>query len=149
MGLLDKIFGAPATAAKGAAGAVVDVANGVSDIVERWAPSADKKHEMYLEINKAVQDAAASARTYNPVSTGTSRFSEITNVLVDAASRMIRPLVTVLLIGAVFGWWPVATRTVDPIVLSWGEAVMAFWFGARTVFKDIPELLKSIKDLRK
>jgi hypothetical protein len=148
MGILRKLFGAPAVAAEGAAGALVKTAKGVADIVERWKPSEAAKHEMTLEIEKVVQEAAADARSYDPRSTGTSLFTEVVNVLVDALSRLIRPVVTILLIGGVFGWWPIRVENLDPVVLGWGEAVMVFWFGARTLFKDIPSLIKAIKEAR-
>lgn len=147
MGLLSAIFGSgPIAVGKGAAGAAVDLAKGVSDIVDKWHPSEESKQQMYMEVNKLVQDSAASARSYDPRTTGTTKFAEVVNVVVDAVSRLIRPGVTILLIGAVFGWWPVVTKSLDPIVLTWGESVMAFWFGARTVFKDVPELIAAIRN---
>lgn len=146
MGIFNKLFG---STANGAADAVVKTANGVADIVERWAPSDAAKHQMYMDVNKLVQEGAADARKYDPRSTGQTIFTEIFNVIVDGISRLIRPGVTILLVGAVFGWWDVKTSTLDPIVLGWGEAVIAFWFGARTLFKDIPSLIKAIKEARK
>lgn len=146
MGLLSKLFG---SAAGGAAGAVVDTANGVADIVERWKPSDAAKHQMYVEINQLVQQSAAAARQYDPRTEGKSLFSEIVNVCVDALARLIRPCVTVLLVGGIFGWWPIATQTLDPVVLGWAEGVMIYWFGSRTLFKDIPSLVRAIKEARK
>jgi hypothetical protein len=148
MGLLSKIFGAPAVAAEGVAGAVVKTAEGVANIVERWSPSEAAKHEMALAINQVVQDGAAAARAYDPRSGGPSLFMEITNGLVDALSRLIRPLVTILLVGGVFGWWPIRVENLDPVVLGWGEGVMIFWFGQRALFKDVPSLIAAIKKAR-
>jgi hypothetical protein len=148
MSILGKIFGAPAVVAKGAAGAAVAVAKGASEIVERWVPSAASREEAHLAIQKLTQDAAAAARAYSPTSGGTSPFMNVVNGLVDALSRLIRPTVTILLMGAVFGWWPVNVKTVDPIILGWGESVMIFWFGARALFKDFPALLEAIKKAR-
>lgn len=148
MGILSKIFGTPAVVAKGAAGAAVDVAKGASDIVERWVPSAAAKAELSQAIEELAQKSAADARTYNPTSGGTSPFMLIVNGLVDALSRLIRPVVTVMLIGAVFGWWGITTKTTDPLVLGWAESTIVFWFGARTLFKDFPALLSHIKSMR-
>lgn len=145
MGVLKKVFGG----GNPVAGVVVETAEGVANIVERWAPSEDKKHQMYLDINNLVQSNAEAARKYDPRSGGSSLFMEITNGLVDAVARLIRPGVTILLVGAVFGWWPVKTESLDPVVLGWSEAVMVFWFGARTLFKDIPSLIKAIQNSRK
>lgn len=149
MSIFTKIFGAPAVVAKGAAGAAVDVAKGASDIVERWVPSAAAKAEASLAIEKLVQESAATARAYNPTSGGDSRFMMVVNGLVDALSRLIRPVVTILLIGGVFGWWPIEVKNLDPVVLGWGESVMVFWFGARTLFKDVPSLIKAVREARR
>lgn len=144
MSLLKKIFGG----GNPIAGAVLESANGVADIVERWAPSDEKKHEMYMQIQQVVQDGAAAARAYDPRTVGQTPFVVAFNAVVDGISRLIRPGVTILLIGAVFGWWPMATETIDPVILGWSEAVMVFWFGARTLFKDIPTLVNAIKQSR-
>lgn len=146
--ILKKIFGGKSVGGS-VADAVVGTAEGVANIVERWAPSDAAKHEMYMAVNKLVADNAANARAYTQATSGTSPFMDVVNGLVDAAARTIRPGVTILLIGAVFGWWPVHTSNLDPVVLGWGEAVMAFWFGARTLFKDIPSLIKVLKEARK
>jgi len=146
MSFWTSIFG---SGAKAAADAVVDTANGVSDIVERWAPSDAKKHEMYMDVQKAVSESVAAARQYDPRTNSTHPVSEFINVIVDASTRMIRPGVTILLIGGVFGWWPVETHTVDPVVLGWGEVVIGFWFGVRTLTKDIPSLIKMLVELKK
>jgi hypothetical protein len=130
------------------ADAVVETANGVANIVERWAPSDQAKHQMNMDVTKLVTDSIAAARAYDPRTTGTGKFSEIVNVSVDAVARMIRPGVTILIIGGVFGWWPLETENVNPVVLSWGEIVVGFWFGYRTVIKDVPALLASLKQLR-
>jgi hypothetical protein len=143
MGLFSK-----ANPGKIVADVVVDTAKGVADIVERWAPSDAAKHQMYLDVQKVVQDGAASARQYDPRTTGGGIVGELINIVVDAIARMIRPGVTILLIGGVFGWWSVATQTLDPVVLGWGEAVIVYWFGARTLFKDIPSLIKAIQKIR-
>lgn len=144
--LFTKLFGGAAT---GVADGVVKTAAGVADIVERWAPSEAAKAEMNAAIQKVVQDNVASARAYDPRTLGGGWVGEMVNLLVDAASRLIRPGVTILLIGGVFGWWPVETQTIDPIVMHWAEATIIFWFGARTLFKDLPSLVKTLKDIRR
>lgn len=142
MGLLSKIFGlGPKAIAEGAAGAVVKTAEGVANIVERWKPSDAAKHEMTMEINKLVNEAAASARAYDPRTVGQSLFSEIVNVTVDAVARMIRPVVTVVLLGALVGWWPLSVVGIDPVLQLWTETVFMFWFGGRAITQDIPKFL--------
>jgi hypothetical protein len=143
MGLFSK-----ANPGKLVADAVVQTATGVADIVERWAPSDQAKHQMHMDVTKMVTESIAAARAYDPRTTGTGKFAEIVNVSVDAVARCIRPGVTILIIGGVFGWWPLETENVNPVVLSWGEIVVGFWFGYRTVIKDVPALLASLKQLR-
>lgn len=146
MSWLSKIFGTgPSVIAEGAAGAVVKTAEGVANIVERWKPSDAAKHEMSLEINKLVNDAAAAARSYDPRTVGTSLFSEIVNVTVDATARMIRPVVTVVLLGALVGWWPLVVVGIDPVLQVWTEMVFMFWFGGRAITQDIPKFLAAAR----
>lgn len=125
--------------------AVVQTANGVADIVERWAPSEEKKVEMQLELNKLVE----SARSYDPRSAATGKAAEFINVFVDSLTRLIRPAVTVVVFGSLFGFWHITVKSVDPWIVSWGQDLMGFWFGSRTVLKDLPAFLKQLKELRK
>lgn len=146
MSFWSKIFG---TGAKAAADAVVDTAKGVSDIVERWAPSDKAKHEMEQQVNELLAKSTAAARTYDPRTTGTSFYSEFINTTIDGLTRLIRPGMTLLIIGAVFGWWHVETQTLDPIVLAWAEGIGAFWFGMRSITRDIPSLIKVLVDIKR
>lgn len=147
MSWFSKIFG---TGAKEAAGAVTDVVKGVSDVVERWAPSEAKKYEMAQDIQKLANEAIASARLYDPRSTATGKAAELINVLVDAVNRSVRPGFTVMLAGGVFGWWALpAPGAVDPIYLGWFENIILFWFGGRMLFKDLPAVINYMATLRK
>lgn len=128
---------------------ITTVATAAADVVERWAPGDAKKTEMYLDVQKAIAESVDKARTFDPRTNSTRGFAEFINVLVDAAQRMIRPTVTIGLVGGVFGWWPLATQTLDPIVLSWSETVIGFWFGVRTITKDIPSLIKMLVELKR
>lgn len=145
MSFLSKIFG---SGAKAAADAVVETAEGVSDIVERWKPSDKAKHEMNVEVNKSLQDGVSAARSFDPRS-GSTAYADYINATVDGLTRLIRPGMTVLIIGAVFGWWHVETRTLDPIILGWAEAIGAFWFGMRSLTRDIPSLIKMLVEIKR
>lgn len=143
MGILSKLFGKPAT---GVAEAAVKTAEGVADIVERWKPSEAARHQMTMELHKLVNDALANARAYDPRSTGGGVVGEMINVLVDALSRLIRPGVTILLLGGTLGWWKLPPpASIDPMYMEWTFTVVAFWFGSRTIFKDIPTLIRHIR----
>lgn len=146
MGLFSKLFG---RGAKAAADAVVDTANGVADIVERWAPSDKAKHEMTQQVNELLAKSTAAARSYDPRTHSTRAIGEFVNVMVDAVSRLIRPGMTILIVGAVFGWWHIETQTLDPVILGWAEAIGAFWFGMRSITRDIPQLIKMLVELKR
>lgn len=145
MGWLKKLFGAPAAAAEGAAGVVMKTAEGVNGIVERWKPSETARHEMSMAILKLIADSTEDARKYDPRTVGRTLFSEIINVTVDGVSRAIRPSVTILLLGAIFGWWEIRIQEVPEIVQRWAETVFLFWFGSRAIIKDIPALVRQLR----
>jgi hypothetical protein len=150
MGFFSSIFGAnPAVAAgEGAAAGVVGIAKGVSDIVEKLAPTDGDKVKMQIDVQDSIAKAVNEARQYDPRTVSTTAFGDIVNVLVDAFSRLIRPTVTVLMVGGVFGWFDVQTKSLDPTVLSWGGLCIGYWFGVRTITQDIPTLLKAVKGFR-
>jgi len=145
MGWLKKLGLGPQDAAE----AVMDVAEGTADIVERWKPSEKAKHDMREDSLEHEAKHTQEAREYDPRTTGTNVFSEWINVTVDALNRLIRPGCAILLIGGTFGLWDLAVTTTDPVVLGWTEAVVGFYFGVRAVTQDIPRLLEAIKKLRK
>lgn len=152
MSWFSKLFkSSPAsTAGEAIATGVTGVVKGVSDVVERWAPSEAAKYEMSQAIQKLTNEAVASARTYDPRSTATGKVAELINVIVDAANRTVRPGFTVMLAGGVFGWWSLpAPGAVDAVYLGWFENIILFWFGGRMLFKDLPAVISYITALRK
>jgi hypothetical protein len=144
MSLLKKLGLGP----KDAAEAVVETAEGVADIVERWKPSEKAKHDMQRETFSDEAKATDEARQYDPRTVGTNVFSEWVNVGVDALNRLIRPGVAIILVGGTFGLWELRVETTDPIVLGWTQLVVGFYFGVRAITQDLPALLKALKNLR-
>jgi len=142
MNLLSKIFG---IGAKSVAEGVTDVAEKAADIVERWKPGDEKKTAMFIDVQAALTAATNAARAYDPRSEGGGIFGQIVNVIVDAVSRAVRPGVTIMLLGGIFGWWTLDVSTQSPIVLGWGETVIVFWFGGRVLFKDLPSLIAFLR----
>jgi len=72
------------------------------------------------------------------------------DVLVDAIIRLIRPGLTIYLIGGLIGWWDL--RDIAEIsqfyqTLIW--LVFTFHFGGRALMKDIPSFFKAISIIRK
>lgn len=151
MGWFSKIFGGnPAVAAgEGAASAVVSTVGGLSAIIEKWAPTAADKVALTEDVQAHVDSEVAAARSFNPTSVATGGAALFINVVTDAITRLIRPIVTVVFLGGMFGWWTLETRSLDPFVVAWGQGIMAFWFGTRAVFKDIPSFIKDLKAARK
>ena len=138
MGLLTKIksvlFNTTAETA-------ISSAERVADIVERWKPSEEKKHEMSLEIEKLVNESQNSARRMAIASHNTWF-----DVLVDGLNRLVRPWITVWLFGGLVGWWTLPSPgQVDPFFLNAFYTILVFWFGGRAVLKDLPKALSIIR----
>ena len=128
-------------------GTVVDVAEKGSDIVERWVSSAESKHEMATDIDKAIEASVQARVALDATPPGNNR--TWFDSLVDGVNRMIRPGVTIGLFGGVFAWWPLPKiGDVDPIILSWIGTVFLFWFGGRAIFKDLPSVIKYLRAAR-
>ena len=123
---------------------VVDTATGISNIVEKWAPGAEKKHEMALEIDQVIATSVADARSMSLGGTQTWFDS-----LVNGISRLIRPAITIYFMLALDGRLvQISTEGLDPVVLGWIEIVLIFWFGGRALFKDLPAVIKYMKALK-
>lgn len=113
-----------------------------ADIVERWLPGSEKKAEISMAIDKTINDAVTQARSYNPGDVKNPLLNDVANF----AARMIRPGVTIGLLGGVWGWWPLpTTEQIEPLVLGWVETVLVFWFGGRTLLKDLPAAIMYLK----
>ncbi|HLB49831.1 MAG TPA: hypothetical protein VJL59_22670 [Anaerolineales bacterium] len=70
------------------------------------------------------------------------------NVLVDCSNRLVRPGVTLWIIGGFIGWWPLPKT--DEISEFWQNTfwlVMTFWFGGRALLKDLPAAVKLMRGL--
>ena len=66
-------------------------------------------------------------------------FLILIDVLVDAAARLVRPWVTIHLLGAFFGYWVLSPVDLTPFQESMVYLVFTFWFGGRAIMKDIPQ----------
>lgn len=125
----------------GTAKAVTDTASDVNNIVERWLPNDATKREAMKEINEVVAKATSDARKY-----GTGDTTTWFDSMVDGASRLVRPLVTLWFFGGLIGWWDLTpAEGVDPLLLVWGENILYFWFGGRVVLKDLPQAIQYLR----
>ena len=127
-------------------GTAMEVAKDGADIVERWVPSASSKHEMAQEIDESINKAVASARAHDaPPGNNRTWFDSV----VDGINRLIRPVVTLFLFGGIAGFWQLPTvGEIDPIILTWTGTVFLFWFGGRAIFKDLPGVIKYLRETR-
>lgn len=66
------------------------------------------------------------------------------DVLVDGLSRLVRPGVTLWIIGGVIGWWNMPEMLPE----FWQNVfmlVLTFWFGGRAILKDLPAAIRSMR----
>jgi len=126
----------------GTSSAVGDMAGGIADIVERWKPGESKKHEMQQEVNEFIQKTYESARKHDqPMSSGIP----LIDGFVNGINRLIRPWVTITVIGSLFGYWSLPPpASIDPQYWTITQIILGFWFGGRFLVKDIPQALKSV-----
>jgi hypothetical protein len=121
----------------------------VNDTVERWKPSPVKEHEMKVEQTTIEDKSQESARAYEPdMSKPTGHLIlDIFNTLVDCANRLPRPAIALWATCQLFGVIPPPTHLsyLDPLILNIVWTVIGFYFGIRTISRDIPELIRSIR----
>lgn len=74
----------------------------------------------------------------------------VINQLVDAFNRLLRPGVTVWLIGGFSGWWSLPDESkISPLWFTIFLTVITFWFGGRMLVQDLPRMLIKIIELRR
>lgn len=71
------------------------------------------------------------------------------NQLIDGFSRLIRPGITVWLVGGFMRWWQLPdSASVDPVWFQVFLVVIVFWFGGRMLVKELPAVVHAILALR-
>lgn len=126
----------------GSSKALGETAGKISDIVEKWHPGVEKKHEMTQEIRGFLEESTENARKHDqPMNSGIAWV----DALVNGVNRLIRPWVTIEIVGSLFGYWDLPPpESIDPQYWSAGMIVLGFWFGGRFIVKDVPTMLKSL-----
>lgn len=139
MGVLSKL---KSFVAGGTGDAITKTAGGIADIVERWKPGEGKQHEMEMEIQEFLKASYEDARKHDqPMNSGI----KIVDALVNGINRLIRPWVTITVIGSLFGYWDLPPpESIDPQYWVITQIILGFWFGGRFLVKDIPQGIKSI-----
>ena len=128
------------------AGGSMEIVKEGADIVERWVPSAHGKHDMAQEIDASIAAAVDRARAHDtPPGNNRTWFDSF----IDGVNRSVRPTVTYFLFGGIVGFWELPrVGQVDPIVLTWTGTVFLFWFGGRAIFKDLPGVIKYLRETK-
>lgn len=131
----------------GAVEAGVSSAGKINEIVERWFPNDSSRHDKAKELYEIMADERDSARQHDAAlafNTGVP----ILDALVNAVNRIIRPGVTIGLIGGLLGWWDLPDpETFDPTYFRMAEIVLVFWFGGRFLTKDAPAIYSKVKEM--
>lgn len=119
-------------------GGAMEGASKVADIVERWKPGVTTRHEMEMDVAELVN----GARVHDQVTPNGGIFGNIANAL----NRLIRPVVTIYVLGGVFGFFEVTyAANIDPWFLAQAERIIVFWFGGKLLIKDIPAAIKYLR----
>ncbi len=127
----------------GAAQAGLGVANGIADIVERWNPSDSKNVAFTKELTDLVNNSYDSARKHDtPMKSGVPWVDAIVN----GVNRMIRPWVTITVIGSLFGYWELPPpQSISPEYWVMVQIILGFWFGGRLITKDFPAAIGHLR----
>lgn len=121
-------------------------AGGVADTVRAAGEVADELHTSEEEKGAIDLQDTASARGFAAPVGSPGAF----NTLVDGFNRLIRPGVTVWLLGGFNGWWRLPdAHAVDPVWFQVFMLVVGFWFGGRMLLKDLPGVIRAILALRR
>lgn len=116
---------------------IVGFFTGGSKAADTVANMAEKAIDTQQERSERDQADLEGARAM-PLNTHGTWF----DVLVDGTSRLVRPGVTLWLIGGFVGWWTLPK--IETIPEYWQNVfmiVLTFWFGARAILKDLPSAI--------
>ena len=127
----------------GSAKAGLGIANGVADIIERWKPGDAKNVEMTEQLTTLINDSYESARKHDMLM---DSGIPIVDALVNGINRLIRPWVTITVIGSLFGYWDLPPpQNVAPEYWVMIQVILGFWFGGRLITKDMPKALSLLR----
>ena len=133
----------------GSAKAGLGVAKGIADIVERWKPGDAKNVEMTEQLTTQINDSYESARKHDMMMDTGIPFVD---ALVNGVNRLIRPWVTITVIGSLVGlgqhWSYFNLPPPDNIAPEYWvmvQVILGFWFGGRLITKDMPKALSLLR----
>lgn len=70
------------------------------------------------------------------------------DVLVELSARVIRPWVTIEIVGYMFNYWSFDIPVMTPYQEMLVTIVLTFWFGGRALMKDFPKMLSAFRKIR-
>ncbi len=109
------------------------IVNSISNIVDRFVPSAKTRQENSEQDKKAIAESQDNARSME-FKSHDSWF----DIFVDGINRLIRPVITIGVISIIFGWVEQPDlNNIHPVILEVALIVISFWFGGRFVVKDL------------
>ena len=119
--------------------------SGGSSVTGSIASTVGKVAESNIEAGTEQAQAQASENANVRAFAAPGVHNSVFDVLVDAANRLIRPVVTTYTFGGIVGWWHLPDLAgVDQRWLYAGSVMLTFWFGGRLLTKDLPSAVLSI-----
>lgn len=115
----------------------------VTELVDEAVHTSQEKAAESAVAVKVDQEDLASARAMQMAG-----HNSWLDVVVDGANRMIRPGVTVWILGGFIGWWSLPRA--DQISEFWQNTfwlILTFWFGGRALLKDLPAAIRTMRGL--
>jgi len=120
---------------------IVGFFTGGSRTSEKVIDMADEAIDTSQERAERDQRDTENARTM-PLNTHGTAF----DVFVDGMARLVRPGVTLWLVGGFIGWWPLPkTEEISEYWQNIFLIVLTFYFGGRAVLKDLPSAIKLMR----
>ena len=115
---------------------------GMNKVVEKGTEMLDEAIDTPQERSERDTTDLAKAREMALPSSHGSRF----DILVDGFSRLVRPGVTLWLLGGFTGWWNLPKPgVVEPYWENVFMIVLTFWFGGRAILKDLPAAIRLMR----
>lgn len=120
---------------------VVGWFTGGGKTVDKVVDMADKAIDTQQERSERDASDLESARAMQSTSNVTWFDS-----LVDGLARLVRPGVTIWLVGGFIGWWPLPmTEKISEYWQNIFMLVLTFWFGGRAILKDLPSAIRAMR----
>jgi hypothetical protein len=122
---------------------VIGFFTGGSDAAKKTGDVVDEAFHTEQEKTETDQKDLADARAMQMAT-----HDSWLDVIVDGMNRLVRPGVTLWIIGGFIGWWPLPKA--DTIAEYWQNTfwlILTFWFGGRALLKDLPSAIKAMRGL--